>query len=128
MRHNLTITMKRAYDEAEESDGTRVLVDRLWPHGLSKERASIDVWLKEVAPSSELRKWFGHDPEKFPEFREKYMAELKSESGQEALNKLRALAQQGPITLVFAAHDAEHSNAAVLLDLLQHKYAPHEHS
>ncbi|SRR6266487_3193397 len=122
-KHNLTVAMKRAYDEAEESDGTRVLVDRLWPRGLSKERAHIDVWLKEIAPSNELRKWFGHEPEKFAEFREKYMAELSSGTGLEALNKLRELAQQGPITLVFAAHDAEHSNAAVLLDILQHKHA-----
>ncbi len=121
-KHNLTVAMKRAYDEAEESDGTRVLVDRLWPRGLSKERGHIDVWLKEVAPSNELRKWFGHEPEKFAEFREKYMAELSSGTGLEALNKLRELAQQGPITLVFAAHDAEHSNAAVLLDILQHKH------
>jgi len=76
--------------------------------------------LKEVAPSNELRKWFGHEPEKFAEFREKYMAELSSGIGLEALNKLRELAQQGPIALVFAAHDAEHSNAAVLIDILQH--------
>ncbi len=119
-KHKPTITIKRAYEDAEESDGTRVLVDRLWPRGLSKERAHIDVWLKEVAPSTELRKRFGHEPEKFAEFRDKYKAELASESGQEVLNKLRALVEQGPVTLVFAAHDAEHSNAAVLRDILQH--------
>jgi uncharacterized protein YeaO (DUF488 family) len=119
-KHKLTITMKRAYDKAEESDGTRVLVDRLWPRGLSKERARIDVWLKEVAPSNELRKEFGHDPEKFAEFREKYFAELSSGSGQEALKALRELAQKGPITLIFAARDAEHSNAALLHELLLH--------
>ena len=118
-KHKVTVTTKRAYDKAEESDGTRVLVDRLWPRGLSKERAHIDVWLKEVAPSNELRKAFGHDPEKFAEFREKYLAELSSGSGQEALKTLRDLAHQGPITLIFAAHDTEHSNAAVLHELLQ---------
>ena len=119
-KHKLTVTIKRAYDKAEEGDGKRVLVDRLWPRGLSKERAHIDVWLKEVAPSNELRKEFGHDPEKFTEFREKYLAELSAGSAQEALKTLRDLAQKGPVTLVFAARDAEHSNAAVLHELLQH--------
>ncbi len=118
-KHKVTVTIKRAYDKAEENDGTRVLVDRLWPRGLSKERAHIHVWLKEVAPSNGLRKEFGHEPEKFAEFREKYIAELSSASGQKALNALRELAQQGPIALVFAARDAEHSNAAILRELLQ---------
>ena len=117
-KRDLTVSIKRVYDEPTSSDGTRVLVDRLWPRGLSKERAHVDVWLKEIAPSTELRKWFNHDPEKFAEFRRRYEAELKSETGQEALAKLRDLAKQGPITLVFAAHDTEHSNAAVLRDLL----------
>ncbi|HZR39968.1 MAG TPA: DUF488 domain-containing protein [Ktedonobacteraceae bacterium] len=112
------VTMKRAYDEPAASDGTRVLVERLWPRGLSKERAHIAVWLKDIAPSTELRKWFNHDPAKFVEFRQRYKAELHSESGQQALNKLQAMAAQGPITLVFAAHDTEHNNAVVLYDLL----------
>jgi uncharacterized protein YeaO (DUF488 family) len=113
-----TIAIKRAYDEPEESDGKRVLVDRLWPRGLSKERAHVDLWLKEVAPSNELRKWFGHDPEKFAEFRKRYEAELATPPAKDALAQLHAMAQQGPLTLVFAAHDSEHSNATVLRDLL----------
>ena len=112
------ITLKRVYDEPEPGDGTRVLVDRLWPRGLSKERAHVDLWLKEIAPSSQLRTWFGHDPEKFAEFRSPYEAELASETGQVALTKLRDLAKQKPVTLVFAAHDTEHANAVVLRDLL----------
>jgi len=112
------ITLKRVYDEPEPGDGTRVLVDRLWPRGLSKERAHVDLWLKEIAPSSQLRTWFGHDPEKFAEFRRRYEAELASETGQVALTKLRDLAKQKPVTLVFAAHDTEHANAVVLRDLL----------
>lgn len=118
------IGLRRAYEEPEASDGTRVLVDRLWPRGLSKERARVDVWLKEVAPSNELRQWFGHDPEKFAEFRHRYEAELASEPAQEAIVKLRHLAKRGPITLLFAAHDSKHCNAAVLYDLLMHSEAP----
>ena len=117
-KQKLQIALKRVYDEPAPSDGTRVLVDRLWPRGLSKERAHIDLWLKEVAPSNDLRKWFGHDPEKFAEFRRRYEAELASESGQEALAKLRDMAKHAQITLVFAAHDVEHNNAVVLRDLL----------
>jgi|SRR5215469_1924206 len=113
-----TIAIKRVYDEPAESDGTRVLVDRLWPRGLSKERAHVDFWLKEVAPSNELRKWFGHDPEKFAEFRRRYEVELAAPPAKDALAQLHTMAQQGPLTLVFAAHDSEHSNAAMLLDLL----------
>jgi uncharacterized protein YeaO (DUF488 family) len=112
------ITLKRVYDEPEPGDGTRVLVDRLWPRGLSKERAHVDLWLKEIAPSSQLRTWFGHEPEKFAEFRRRYEAELASETGHVALTKLRDLAKQKPVTLVFAAHDTEHANAVVLRDLL----------
>lgn len=116
--HKRAIVLKRVYDEPDVSDGMRVLVDRLWPRGLSKERARVDVWLKEIAPSNELRKWFGHDPEKFAEFRRRYETELASEQGQEELKKLRELAKHGTITILFAAHDSEHSNAAVLRDLL----------
>ena len=116
-----TILLKRAYDEPAPGDGTRVLVDRLWPRGLSKERAHIDLWLKEIAPSSELRAWFGHDPKKFAEFRRRYEAELASETGQEALARIRDLAKQGPVTLVFAARDAGHNNAVVIRDWLLHQ-------
>ncbi|MBV9229244.1 MAG: DUF488 domain-containing protein [Chloroflexi bacterium] len=114
------IALKRVYDEPAASDGMRVLVERLWPRGLSKERAHVDIWLKEVAPSNELRKWFSHDPEKFAEFRQRYQAELDTVAGHAALEKLRDLSKRGPITLVFAAHDGEHNNAVVLYDLLTH--------
>jgi uncharacterized protein YeaO (DUF488 family) len=113
-----TVALKRVYDEPAASDGTRVLVERLWPRGLSKERAHVDLWLKEVAPSHELRTWFGHDPQKFAEFRRRYEAELTSEEGRRALSTLRDLAKKGPLTLVFAAHDVLHTNAVVLRDLL----------
>ena len=116
----LSIALKRAYDEPSASDGTRVLVERLWPRGISKEHVQIDLWLKDVAPSTELRKWFNHDPQKFPEFRRRYETELKSEAAQEAMKKLREIAKQGQLTLIFAARDIEHSNAFVLKDLLLH--------
>jgi uncharacterized protein YeaO (DUF488 family) len=117
-KQELTIGLKRVYDNPAPGDGTRVLVERLWPRGISKERARIDLWLKEVAPSRELRTWFGHDPEKFAEFRRRYEAELASEAGQTALATLRDLAHHSPVTLVFAAHDTEHTNAVVVRDLL----------
>ncbi len=114
-----TIALKRVYDEPAASDGTRVLVDRLWPRGLSKEHAHVEVWLKEVAPSNELRKWFNHEPEKFPEFRRRYEAELAVDPAKEELTKLREMAKNGPLTLLFAARDSKHSQAAVLYNLLQ---------
>src|SRR2546421_4963177 len=117
-KQSMTVSLKRVYDEPASSDGTRVLVDRLWPRGLSKERARVDVWLKEVAPSDELRRWFGHDPDKFAEFRKRYEAELASESGKEAMAKLRELVKRGHVTLLFAARDMEHNNAVVLRDVL----------
>jgi hypothetical protein len=110
------IKIKRAYAPAEETDGYRILVDRLWPRGISKEKAKIDLWLKSVAPSSDLRKWFGHIPERFPEFTKRYKAEL-AESG--ALDELRKVLSEHPdATLLFAAHDEEHNNAVVLKELL----------
>lgn len=110
------IKIKRAYAPTEETDGYRILVDRLWPRGISKEKAKIDLWLKSVAPSSDLRKWFGHVPERFPEFTKRYKAEL-AESG--ALNDLRKVLSEHPdATLLFAAHDEEHNNAVVLKELL----------
>ena len=116
-KQKVMVALQRFYDEPAPDDGTRVLVERLWPRGLSKERVHIDLWLKEIAPSSELRIWFGHDPEKFAEFRSRYEAELSSQAGQDALTKLRERARQGPVTLVFAARDVEHSSATVLRDL-----------
>lgn len=120
-RQDLTIKLKRAYDEPANDDGTRILVDRIWPRGLSKERAHIDLWLKDVAPSSELRKWFAHDPARFSEFRQRYQQELATGSGQDALQKLRDLAHQQPVTLIFSAHDTDHNNAVILRDLVQQK-------
>ena len=117
-KHEHRVALKRAYEEADANDGTRVLVDRLWPRGLSKERARVDAWLKEVAPSDELRRWFGHDPDKFAEFRKRYEAELASESGKEAMAKLGELVKRGHVTLLFAARDMEHNNAVVLRDVL----------
>ncbi|HEY3992011.1 MAG TPA: DUF488 family protein [Ktedonobacteraceae bacterium] len=119
-KSTLHLALKRAYEEAMLEDGKRILVDRLWPRGLSRERAQLDLWLKEIAPSDELRRWFGHDPAKFAEFRQRYEAELASETAQKALEQIRTLAKEGRTTLVFAAHDQEHSNAVVLRDVLFH--------
>ena len=113
-----SVALKRAYDEPMASDGTRVLVERLWPRGISKERAHIDLWLKEIAPSTELRKWYNHDVQKFQEFRRRYESELQSESAQKTLAQLREIAKQGQLTLILAARDVEHSSAAILQELL----------
>jgi uncharacterized protein YeaO (DUF488 family) len=111
--------LKRAYEAVDPSDGTRVLVDRLWPRGLSKAEAHVDLWLKEVAPSAELRKWYGHDPQQFDEFRRRYLVELQDEAVRQALKQLRDLARRGTVTLLVGARDSEHSDGAVLLELLQ---------
>jgi uncharacterized protein YeaO (DUF488 family) len=110
------IAVKRAYEPAAKGDGVRILVDRLWPRGVSKEAAAIDDWMKELAPSTELRKWFGHEPARWAEFRRGYAAELKDRG--EALSRLRALATKGRITLVYAARDEEHNDAVALRDIL----------
>jgi uncharacterized protein YeaO (DUF488 family) len=111
-----TFRIKRVYEPPEKSDGQRVLVDRLWPRGLRKEDAALDGWEKDAAPSPELRKWFGHVPERFAEFSRRYRAELAHDG--EALAHLRALARNGPVTLVYGAHDEEHNQARVLADWL----------
>lgn len=111
----MDIKLKRAYEAPAQSDGMRILVDRLWPRGLSKARAAIDQWLKEVAPSNELRQWFGHDPEKWPEFRKRYRAELKDNP---ALAELRDLSRKGTVTLVYSAKDELHNQAVVLRQVL----------
>jgi uncharacterized protein YeaO (DUF488 family) len=110
------VKLKRAYDPPAGGDGVRVLVDRLWPRGVKKEAAAIDRWAKDLAPSAGLRKWFGHDPRRWEEFRRRYRAELRDHPQQ--LEDLRALARQGPITLVYAARDEEHNDAVVLRDVL----------
>jgi uncharacterized protein YeaO (DUF488 family) len=109
------ISLKRAYEPPAETDGMRVLVDRLWPRGITKSRARIDLWLKDLAPSTALRKWFGHDPGKWPEFRKRYRAELK---GNPALAELREQSRQRDITLVYAARDELHNDAVVLKQVL----------
>ena len=108
----------RIYDPVSRDDGKRILVDRLWPRGIRKEDAKVDEWLKEIAPSSELRKWFGHDSAKWPEFRKRYAADLAKNS--ELVERLRAEARKGMITLLFAAKDTAHNNAAVLKELIEH--------
>ncbi len=114
--HSENVRLKRAYEPASSSDGTRVLIDRLWPRGVKKADAKIDEWMKDIAPSAELRKWFGHDPARWPEFRERYAAEIKQHP--EELQRLRALAREGTLTLVFSASDEEHNNAVVLRDMI----------
>ncbi len=112
------IRIKRAYPPADEDDGFRILVDRLWPRGISKERAKLDLWLKDVAPSNELRKWFAHDPERWTEFQAKYREELKDK--KDILNEIKDKEkEESTITLVYAAKDEDHNNAVVLRDLLK---------
>ncbi len=115
-RIHLTVRLKRVYEEPTKSDGTRILVDRLWPRGLTKEKAQVDLWLKEVAPSNELRKWFAHDRARWPEFKTRYKAELKQNTAELAL--LKQATAKSPVTLLYAARDTEHNEAVVLLDLL----------
>ncbi len=110
------VRLKRAYEPASPKDGTRVLIDRLWPRGVRKENAKIDEWLKEIAPSTELRKWFAHDPARWAEFRRRYQAEVRQHPEQ--LAHLRAIAREGVMTLVFSAHDEEHNDAVVLRNLI----------
>ncbi|KXK04183.1 MAG: hypothetical protein UZ17_ACD001000878 [Acidobacteria bacterium OLB17] len=113
----MSLTIKRAYEPAARSDGKRILIDRLWPRGISKDKAKIDLWMKEIAPSTELRKWFGHDPEKWKEFQTRYKAELKA--NRELLDTILEMAEAGPVTLVYSAKDEEHNDAVVLFDLLK---------
>jgi uncharacterized protein YeaO (DUF488 family) len=111
------IRIKRVYHPASPDDGQRILVDRLWPRGLSKAAANLTLWLKAISPSEDLRKWFGHDPALWPEFHRRYTAEL--DTNPAATAELRDLLQTGPVTLLYAAHDAEHNNAVVLADYLR---------
>ena len=113
------VRVGRVYDEPEPDDGTRVLVDRIWPRGLAKDKARLDQWLKQVAPSTELRKWYSHDPERFEEFGRRYLEELKDAERAQALKRLRELARSGTLTLLTATKHAEISEAAVLADLIR---------
>jgi uncharacterized protein YeaO (DUF488 family) len=115
----LKIEIKRVYEEPGRADGTRILVDRLWPRGLTKDRARVDIWLKDIAPSTELRKWFSHDPNKWTEFQARYRQELKSKDDSFAI--VREKAARGPVTLLYGAKDESHNEAVVLQELLQAK-------
>ena len=110
------VKLKRAYEPPASDDGTRVLIDRLWPRGISKKRAAIDQWMKDISPSTELRKWFGHDPARWDEFRRRYAKEVRQNT--DLLDQLRSLARHGPITLVYSAHDEEHNDAVELRELI----------
>lgn len=118
----MAIALKRAYDEPAADDGRRVLVDRVWPRGVKKEEALLHEWMKDIAPSSSLRQWFGHDPAKWPEFVERYFREL--DGRQELVAQLAHLAAQGPLTLVYGARDREHNNGVALKKYLEEKTAP----
>ena len=113
------IKLKRAYDAVSRTDGTRFLVERLWPRGLSKPTLQLDAWLKEVGPGTALRKWFSHDPEKWREFRRRYFREL--DSRPEAWQPITSAARRGTVTLVYSSHDAEHNNAVALKEYVQAK-------
>ena len=108
--------IKRVYEPATPSDGSRVLVDRLWPRGVRKEDARIDLWLKDVAPSAALRSWFGHEPQRWPEFKRRYYHELRDRS--DGVRRLQAMAESSRVTLVYSAHDEEHNQARALADYL----------
>ena len=111
------LKIKRIYEAPEPDDGCRILVDRLWPRGISKEKAALDLWLKEIAPSDELRHWFGHVPQRWSEFAQKYRLELQDKA--ELLQLLREKLSQEPLTLLYAAKDEQHNQAAVLAELLK---------
>jgi uncharacterized protein YeaO (DUF488 family) len=119
MKHSTSVQTGRVYDAPSRTEGTRVLVDRVWPRGLSKEHAHVTLWCKQVAPSTELRKWYAHDPARFAEFSRRYRAELEEPERAAALRDLRVLAESQPITLVTATKAIEISQAAVLADVLR---------
>jgi uncharacterized protein YeaO (DUF488 family) len=110
----MAIQLKRAYDPPEETDGERLLVDRLWPRGVRKDAARLSAWLKDLAPSEDLRRWFAHEPSRWLEFQERYRAELRAPEKEQVIRELAQKAGQGKITLIFAAHDLAHNNAVVL--------------
>ena len=118
----IDVRIKRAYDAAERGDGYRVLIDHVWPRGVSRERAKLDEWARELAPSDELRKWFDHVPERFAKFRSRYRGELKGQ--RERVEDLRRRARKGPVTIIYAARDREHNNAVVLADVIRNADGP----
>ncbi|MCC2682217.1 MAG: hypothetical protein K0S36_1781 [Nitrosospira multiformis] len=113
----MNLKLKRVYEPSDKNDGTRILVDRLWPRGMTKAKAGVDIWLKELAPSAELRKWFGHDPDKWTEFKKRYRAEL--EENDEHLARLREEIKKGAVTLLYGAKDEEHNDAVALAEFLR---------
>lgn len=115
------IKLRRVYEPVVPSDGKRVLVERLWPRGISKERAALDLWLKEIAPTPELRSWFGHDPDRWEQFRSRYWAELKA--NPEPVQQLKNIASEGDVVFVYSAHDTEHNAAVALKDFIEHELA-----
>ena len=115
----MTIQLKRAYDQPSKSDGTRILVDRLWPRGVTKAKARIDLWPKEIAPSTELRKWFHREGADWKEFRRRYLTELKNH--RDEIELLRNKIRQGPVTLVFSARDREQNHAVILMEILERR-------
>jgi len=115
------IRIKRAYEDPAPDDGYRVLVDRLWPRGLKRDGLRLDAWLKDLAPSPELRRWFGHDPTRWQEFRRRYEVELSRPEARTLLDELAERARLGPVTLIYAARDEQHNGAVVLRDLLEER-------
>ncbi len=112
----MTLQIKRIYEPPSKEDGVRILVDRLWPRGVSKDEAHVDAWLKDIAPSADLRRWFGHDTDKWSEFRRRYKAEL--DDNPAAVDELKRQIDQSPVTLLYGAKDTEHNNAVVLRDFV----------
>lgn len=119
----MAIAIKRIYEEVKQDDGARILVDRVWPRGMSKEKAKLDYWMKEVGPSNELRKWFGHDPDKYPDFKEKYKQELSDGNQKDELDQMKSIVKKNndDVTLLFSAKDEQYNQAQVLKEILDHQ-------
>ncbi|HET7841483.1 MAG TPA: DUF488 family protein [Terriglobia bacterium] len=117
----MSIALKRAYENPGSQDGTRILVDGLWPRGVKKEDLQIAEWMRAIAPSAKLRQWYGHDPKRWKEFRERYRHELAESPRKELVSELAGLAKSGKLTLVFGARDAEHCNATVIAEIIREK-------
>lgn len=115
----MNIKIKRVYEHPEKDDGTRILVDRLWPRGLTKKKASVDLWLKDISPSTELRKWFAHDPEKWKRFRARYQTEIRN--NHDPIKVIKQKAREGTITLIYGARDENHNEALVLKQFLENQ-------
>ncbi len=112
------LKIKRAYEKKVAGDGKRIYIDRIWPRGLTKEEVAIDEWIRDLSPSNELRKWFGHEPDKFAEFKRRYVKELSDSSKQEQLKRIAKMAEGGNVTLIYSAKDTEYNNAVVLAELI----------